>query len=113
MKIKACGYYILVEIDTPETLKKSEHVYIPQEVIDRDNSDAFVGYVRDIGPTAYSGMSAIKGDTGEERAAKWGVKIGDKVEFTRYDGKSVVAEHADGKTLRFIQDQHIISVIED
>lgn len=110
MNLKACGYYILIEIPQKEGIKSST-IIIPDEVSDAEVSNSDVGLVRSIGPSAYSGMSAIEGETGIERAEQWGVKIGDKVEFTRYDGKRPSTEGYEN--FRFIQDQHIITVIEE
>lgn len=109
MKLKACGYYVLIEI--PKEEKASSILHIPKDYEDAEVSNSDVGVVLSIGPSAYGGMAAIDGATGEDRAAQWGVKVGDKVEFTRYDGKRPSTEGYE--SCRFIQDQHIITVIEE
>ena len=109
MNLKACGYYVLIEIpEKPEV--KDSLIIMPTGHEESEISNSDVGVVRSIGPSAYSGMAAIDGKTGEDRAAQWGVKMGDKVEFTRYDGKRPSTEGYEN--FRFIQDQHIITVIE-
>ena len=102
-----CGYYVLVEI--PEVQKKESFIHIPEDIKASEIQGSAVGYVRGIGPTAFGGMSAIDGDTSEIRAKEWGVKIGDKVEFTRYDGKKPVTPGYENH--RLIQDQMIIGVV--
>ena len=109
MKLKACGYYVLIEI--PQKKESDSLIHIPKEFEDAEVSNSDVGIVRSIGPACFSGMAAIDGKTAIERAAQWGVKEGDKVEFTRYDGKRPSTEGYEHH--RFIQDQHIITVIED
>ena len=47
----------------------------------------------------------------EKRAELYGVKIGDLVEFTRYDGKPPRKEEGAG-LYRMIQDQHIIGAYD-
>jgi co-chaperonin GroES (HSP10) len=46
-----------------------------------------VGVVEKLGPMAFLEWEGI-GDTPEERAAAFGIKIGDKVMFDRYEGKA-------------------------
>ena len=109
--LKACGYYILVEIPEKEAITSSV-IEIPKEFKDEEVYSSDVGYIRDIGPTCFSGMEALMGiECSVERAAKWGFKIGDKVEFTRYDGKQPTTPGYEN--YRFIQDQHVIARIEE
>ncbi len=108
MKLKACGYYVLIEIPAKPEVKESL-IIMPTGHEDAEISASDVGIVRDIGPGAFSGMEAVNGATATERAEAWGFKVGDTVEFTRYDGKRPSSEGYEN--FRFIQDQHIISVI--
>ncbi len=111
MKLKACGYYVLIEIPAKEDEIESSLLYIPDDVKDQEIVNSDVGIVRDIGLGAFSGMEAVNGATATERAKQWGFEVGDKVEFTRYDGKRPSQEGYEN--YRFIQDQHIISKIEE
>ncbi len=110
MKLKACGYYVLIEIPGKEEAASSL-IHIPKEFEDAEISASDVGIVRDIGAGAFSGMEAVNGATATKRAEAWGFKVGDTVEFTRYDGKRPSTEGYEN--YRFIQDQHIISKIEE
>ena len=110
MKLKACGYYVLVEIPAKEEAKSSL-IIMPKDHEDAEISASDIGIVRGIGPCAFSGVAAAGGEIGEKGAEAWGFKVGDKVEFTRYDGKRPSTEGYEN--YRFIQDQHIISKIEE
>lgn len=108
--LKACGYYILVEIPEKESIKSSV-IMISQEFKDEEVYASDIGIIKDIGPTCFSGMEALMDiKCSIERAKKWGIKVGDKVEFTRYDGKQPTTPGYEN--YRFIQDQHVIARIE-
>lgn len=109
MKLTPKGYYVLVEI--PEVFKTSSNIIIPVEAEEGEIAAADCGYVRAIGPTAYSGMEGIKAETSTERAKMWGIKVGDKVEFKRYDGKKPSTPGYEN--YRLILDQHINCGVED
>ena len=104
-----------------------------RDLAEREQKGHFRGTVVAFGPTAWSGYQGIAMEikasnepgerlktagldavfgcmtptTAEERAAQWGVKIGDVVRFQRYDGVD------EGDEYRLVQDGHIIGVIED
>ena len=104
MKIKPLGFYVLVEVEEVE--KISEGGIILGDVR-REQEACEFGCVRGIGPTAYVGFPGCD-DGGAE---SWGLKIGDKVEYRRYEGK--LSNHPDMKNHRYIPDSHIIGVIND
>lgn len=111
MELRACGYYILVEIEQKEEIQDSL-IFIPEEYAKNDIYSSDIGIVCDIGPTVFSGMEALERFVdAKERAEKWGFRVGDKVEFTRYDGKQPTAEGYENH--RFIQDQHVIGRIDN
>jgi co-chaperonin GroES (HSP10) len=115
MNLKPTGYYVLIEMEevsqkvTEGALKgfvmssNTEH--------EREQGGHDVGIVRALGPNAFAGYNGCDGETSSERAEQWGCKIGDKVEFNRYDGK--VPRYPDYQNHRIIQDHHIIGVIEE
>ena len=106
MKIKPLGHYVLIEIKAPE----ESAIYVPDEVTSREQEATDVGHVRAFGPTAYVGWPGCDGDD-KTPAESWGIKIGDKVEYRKYEGKKV---SVDGfENYRYISDSHIIGVIED
>ena len=125
MKIKPLGFYVLVEMEIVENVSKGGIILDIQEVA-RDQEATSTGYVRAIGPTAFAGYPGCEG---AEAAVKysvddipehipaitpadcWGLKIGQKIEYRRYEGKTSAAEGYDKH--RYIPDSHIIGVIED
>ena len=110
MNLKPCGYYILIEIPAKQDKAESSSIIIPKEFEDAEISASDIGIVRGIGPGAFSGVAAADGMVGVKGAEKWGFTLGDKVEFTRYDGKRPSIEGYEN--YRFIQDQHIIAKVE-
>jgi co-chaperonin GroES (HSP10) len=109
MKIRPAGHYALVEVEPVEETTESGIVYRTQNEIEREHGGRDIGRVVAFGPLAYKGFAHA------ESPEDWGVAIGDKVEFRRYDGKeSRWAEYDESlKNLRYINDNDIIGVIED
>lgn len=114
MMIKPTGYYILVKMEKVEqTLKGGAldgFVLSTNNEHEREQNGHDVGVLVALGPTSFNGFKGIDADNVEERAAQWGVSIGDKIEFNRYDGK--IPSHPDFVDYRIIQDAHIIGVID-
>lgn len=111
--MKPTGYYILVEVEevhqeVQEGALKGFQMTSNNEN-EREQEGHDVGVVLAFGPTAFTGFKGIddKWDR-DRRAEEWGVKVGDKVEFQRYDGKK--PRHPDYQNCRLIQDQHIQGV---
>lgn len=110
--ITPTGYYILVEMEVVEETTESGIIVYDDAALKREQSGHNVGVVRSLGHTVYQGFAGIEGKASkEERAAAWGVNIGDKVEFNRYDGK--IPNDADHQNFRIIQDAHIIGVVRE
>ena len=114
VSIRPAGHYILIEM-----------AEVSEEVTDgalagfklrsdfeqkREQSGHDIGTVVAIGPLAYVGFDGCEGATGEERAASWGFKVGDTVEFLRYEGK--LLEHPDYPNHRIIPDDKILMVVD-
>lgn len=104
-KIKACGYYVLVETDEVEVVSAGGIVIAGGKDVDRMEEAQSTGRIVDIGPMAFKGLES--GCTGPD---DWGVKVGDRVEFATYDGRRPVSAGKDSK-LRLITDQKILAVI--
>ena len=110
--IQPTGYYILVEMEEVEEKTKSGIIIRDDATLKREQSGHNSGVVRALGHTVYQGFAGIEGKaTKEERAAAWGVNVGDKVEFNRYDGK--IPNDEDHQNFRIIQDAHIIAGINE
>ena len=110
--ITPTGYYILVEMEEVEEISAGGVIMHDAKQLKREQGGHSVGVVRALGNTVYQGFEGIDGRaTKEERAAAWGINLGDKVEFNRYDGK--VPNDADLENFRIIQDAHIIGVVSE
>lgn len=103
--IKATGYYVLIETEEVQTKTASGIIIESAKDEKRLEEAQCIGTVIDIGPRAFKGLQC-----GCNSAEEWGLKIGDKVEFSSYEGKRPVSAGKDTK-LRLITDQKIIAVI--
>lgn len=120
MNHKATGYYILVEMDEIEKEQTSTGGIIIQER-DRTRVQAAcdTGKVLDIGPLSFAGYNGVPdGCKGVEAAKHWGLKVGDRVIYESYQGKSLEGLRAVSESdkeqnalLRLIPDSQIMGVI--
>lgn len=113
-EIKPCGPVVIVEVVPVDDKYEGTTIVRPTIETKREHGGRDIGYVRAIGPTAYSSLA------GCESAEHWGVKIGDLVEFNRYDGKIprgselyekiiVEGKEIESKNLRLVHDNDIIA----
>ena len=109
MKLRPLGYHVIIEIEEPEAAKSD--IYIPPEFLQDEVTNADQGVVRAIGPTCFSGMEMLDGETGEERAAQWGFKIGDTVAFKKYQGTTFSVEGYENHIM--VLDQDVKGVIDE
>ena len=124
MPARPLGFYVLVEVVEVET-ESSSGIYIGKQ--EREQSAEEVGYLRAVGPTAYHGWEAcqparvprIAEHEGKQVIAtvdvrpyqKWGLNIGDLVEFKAYEGKRCVIPGYE--RWRYIADSNIVAVINE
>ena len=121
--IKPAGYYVLVKVEEIEQ-KPTEFVEgsalimaapkeqkLNRDIAERTKNSHDVGTLIALGPLAFSGYAGCDGKTAEARAAQWGVKVGDRIDFTRHDGKKI--NHDGFEDYRAITDSMIICKIED
>jgi len=109
MKIKPCGYQVLIDVTKAESVTDGG-IVLPTELTQKEQAVEETGTIVAFGPTAFVGM---RGCDRDERPAyeQWGLKVGDKVEFKRYEGKkSYLKDH---ENYRYIPDTHILGVIND
>ncbi len=83
------GYNILVKVNEVEETTASGIVIATATEHKREQGGHDVGVVVAIGPTAFMAYEGCEGDTPEERAAKWGVVIGETIQMERYQGKAL------------------------
>lgn len=111
MKLNPTGYNVLVEMEEVEQTTESGIVISTGSEHAREQAGHDVGTVVAFGSTAFSGFAGVEGDTAAERAKVWGVQVGDKVEFNRYEGK--VPRYPEMQNFRIIQDSHIIATLKE
>ncbi len=111
MKPIATGYYVLIETNVIEK-KSSGGIVLPTEYVQKEQGGCDRGIVRGFGPICFAGYNGIDDSlNAEERAAAWGVKIGDQVQFDRYDGKELELEGYEN--YRLIADAKIMATVGD
>jgi len=103
MKLKPCGFQVLVEMEEVKNVSEGGIVLATQQEHERETAGHDVGRVIEFGPIAYNGFGC---DSPED----WGVSIGDLVEFRRYDGKRPRHDHEN--RFRCVNDSDILMVIE-
>lgn len=108
MKIKPKGYFVLVEIEPVEETYANSSIVMPETYHKKEVGGRDIGTIISFGPTAFKGFEGC--DSPED----WGVKVGDKVEFNRYDGKTPRIGEIDQElaNMRIIRDSDIIAGLE-
>jgi len=109
MKIKPCGYYVLVKVEPIETHHKNSIIEMAQNEAKKEHGGREVGEIISFGPVCFKGFEGCDGPE------DWGCKVGDLVEFNRYDGKKPAFAETDPtlSDYREINDSDIIAVLED
>lgn len=136
MKIKPLGTYVLVKVKEIEE-KTEGGIVIPEEFAKKEQAVTEQGVVVAFGPCCYKGWTGCESPRFKEMALKemgneasvdvfeywkwfdpdypphknWGVDIGMKVEFRKYEGKKSIVEGYEN--YRYIPDTHILGVIDD
>lgn len=106
--IKPCGTKLLVKVLPVEEVSKGGIIIETASSQQRERQGRDLGEVISMGPLAFRGY---KGCLDLNGCQDWGVKIGDTVEFRRYDGK---IPRPDGyEDYRYIDDEDVIAVIEE
>ncbi len=115
MKIKPAGYFVLVDV-TPVKSVSDGGIILSSDTVMKEQMAEETGTIVAFGPTAFVGMRGCEQTEEEIRAGiwppqKWGLKVGDKVEFKRFEGKKSYVKGFEN--FRYIPDTHIIGVIND
>jgi co-chaperonin GroES (HSP10) len=107
-KIHPAGYYILVEVEAVEDVHEGTSIVMVIDEQKREQGGRDVGKILEFGPICFQGYADCK--TPED----WGCKVGDVVEFNRYDGKvpRLAENNPELANLRIINDNDIIAVME-
>ena len=109
MMIKPLGFYVIVEmIEVEETSQGG--IILSQTDVAKQQEATDIGYVRAIGPTAFAGYPGCDNE-GSKPHQQWGLVIGQKVEYRRFEGKRSAIEGYENH--RYIPDSHIIGAAND
>lgn len=115
MKIKPCGYFVLVDVTPIEKITKGGIVLL-KELTDKEQMVEETGTIIAFGPTCFIGMRGCTEDdmerTGKSAHELWGLSEGDRVEFRRYEGKTTSVQE-ECQNMRYIPDTHIMGVIDN
>ena len=106
-KIRPLGHYVLIEARKIEDKTKGG-IIMPSDSVKREQNAAEFGKVIKFGPTAFQNMAGCRKDSAP---ADWGIKVGDEIEYRRYEGKPSGVEGSE--LLRYIPDCHIIGGIDE
>ena len=96
-----CGNFLLVRVEDVKETDGDSKIVIAQNVVDREQKGAGLGYVIAIGPGAWSDC---------EEGAWCGV--GDRVVFQRYEGVVPPIEGLDSGKFRIIPDNKVLGVVQ-
>ncbi len=109
MKIKPAGYFVLVDI-TPVKSVTDSGIILSSQTVEKEQMAEETGTIVAFGPTSFVGM---RGCEAADKPAheQWGLNVGDKVEFKRFEGKRSYVKGYEN--YRYIPDTHIIGVIAD
>lgn len=114
--IEPLGFYVLIEMIKIE--EKSEGgIVLQSNDVKREQDGCDIGYVRAFGNTAFAAFPGCDGSTYPpghkfhtlEPHQIWGIEIGDKVEYNRYEGKLSGVKGV--KNMRYIPDTRIIGKV--
>lgn len=109
MNIKPCGYYILVDVTETEKVTPGG-IVLPEALTQKEQTVEETGTIIAFGPTSFVGMRGCS-EEGRPAHEQWGLKVGDKVEFKRYEGKKCYVKGFE--SYRYIPDTHIMGVIDN
>ncbi len=104
--IRPVGHTILVKVTPIEEKSKGGIIVSNNDEKQRELDGRDIGEIVSMGPLAYRGYRGAIDLNGPQ---DWGVKIGDNIEFRRYDGKIPRTEGY--KNYRWLNDEDVIGVI--
>ena len=116
--IEPLGFYVLIEmIEIKKT--SAGGIILDSKDVDRQQEGCDIGFVRSIGNVAFSGFAGCNPADyppshafySMTSAQIWGINIGDKVEYRRFEGKVSGIDGCD--KLRYIPDSQIIGKVKE
>lgn len=109
MNLTPCGYFVLVDVTPAEKVTKGG-IVLPDDLVSKEQMVEETGIIKAFGPTCFVGMRGCE-EEGIPAYEQWGLKVGDKVEFKKYEGKKSFVKGKEN--YRYIPDTHIMGVIAD
>ena len=109
MKYRPCGYRVLIKMDSVD--KEITEGALKGFKLGSDDEQKKEEHGHCIGRIVSFGPTAFKGYAGCESPEDWGAKVGDLVEFNRYDGKIPLGDT--NEEYRIINDCDILMVVSD
>jgi len=99
----------LVDVTEAEKVTKGG-ILLPDELTKKEQAIEETGIIIAFGPTSFVGMRGCESDSVPAHR-QWGLEVGDKVEFKKYEGKKSYVKGREN--FRYIPDTHIMGVISD
>lgn len=102
--ISPCGTTVLVEVEPVEETYEGSSIVRPHNETKREKGGRDIGRIIAFGPYCYQDWKITP--------EQWGCKVGDLVEFNRYDGKvpRLAEVNKQYENYRLISDNDIIAV---
>ena len=100
---------VLVEIKNAES-KTEGGIILTNDHVEKTQMAEETGTIIAFGPTCFVGMRGCEAPD-VPAYEQWGLKLGDKVEFKKFEGKRSYVKGYEN--FRYIPDTHIIGVIND
>jgi len=104
--IRPVGHQVLLKMEEYKAISEGGIILTP-ETTRKEQTAQYKGTIVDFGPLAYDEFAF--GDTAEERATNWGVKLGDSFLSQRYPGQSF----EDYPGYQLVPDNTILGVTND
>lgn len=104
--IKPVGHQVLLKMEAYEAVTAGG-ILLPGSTVKKEQTAQYKGTIVAFGPLAYDEFA--EGNTAEERAANWGVKVGDSFLSQRYPGQAF----EDYPDYQLVPDNTILGVIND
>jgi len=95
------GFHLLVRVVDVETTSAGGIVLATTNELSREQAGYDIGVIIAFGPQCYQGFDCV-------RPEQWGVKIGDHIEFRRYDGKPLRYEQFENYRNLTDSDVHLV-----
>lgn len=105
------GYNVLLKIEEVDEISDGGIILGTAAENKREQGGHDIGKIVAFGPTSFLAYEGCEGDTVEERAAGWGVHIGDTVQIERYQGK--LLDCSGFENYRVVTDNYLMGTFKE